>query len=87
MRGLLRDRVSDVRAERRTLPVDRFGSAEECHEYFKGHYGPTINAYRKIGGNAVLAAALDAELVELSHQHLAHGVMEWEYLLVTARKR
>ncbi|MBV9318942.1 MAG: SAM-dependent methyltransferase, partial [Mycobacterium sp.] len=54
---------------------------------FKNHYGPTINAYRNIGENSVLAAALDAELVELVGQHLTDGVMEWEYLLVTARRR
>ena len=86
-RGLLADRVSDLHAQRRTLRVDRFGSAEACHEYFKNHYGPTINAYRNIGDNAVLAAALDAELVELAGQHLTDGVMDWEYLLVTARRR
>ncbi|MBV9351014.1 MAG: class I SAM-dependent methyltransferase [Mycobacterium sp.] len=86
-RGLLANRVSDIRAERRTLRVDRFSSAEACHRYFKNNYGPTINAYRNIGENAVLAAALDAELVELAGQHLTDGVMEWEYLLVTARRR
>lgn len=86
-RGLLAGRVSDVRAERRSLRVDRFASAEACHEYFKANYGPTIEAYRNIGGNAVLASALDAELTELAGQHFSDGVMEWDYLLVTARKR
>jgi hypothetical protein len=67
--------------------VDRFGSAEAVHEYFKTHYGPTINAYRNIGDNPVLSATLDAQLIELAEQHLNDGVMEWEYLLLTARKR
>lgn len=87
VRGLLGNRVSESETQRRTLRVDRFGSAEACHEYFKNHYGPTINAYRNIAGNAVLVAALDAELVELARQHLTDGVMEWKYLVVTARKR
>jgi ubiquinone/menaquinone biosynthesis C-methylase UbiE len=85
--GLLGERVSDISTRRATLKVDRFNSARAVHEYFKNHYGPTINAYRTIGNNPVLAATLDAQLVELAEQHLRDGVMRWEYLLVTARKR
>lgn len=86
--GLLGDRVSEVTTQRGTLTVDRFGSAEEVHEYFKNHYGPTINAYRQIGDNPLLAAALDTQLIELARRHFTgDGVMEWEYLLVTALKR
>ncbi|ORW11669.1 class I SAM-dependent methyltransferase [Mycobacterium kyorinense] len=84
--GLLGDRVSDISMERGTLRVDRFDSAEAVHSYFKNHYGPTINAYRNIGNNPVLAATLDDQLTELAQQHLVDGAMEWEYLLVTARK-
>ena len=85
--GLLGDRVSDVEAHRATLRVDRFESARAVHEYFKTNYGPTINAYSTIGNNAVLAATLDAQLTELAEQHLQDGVMGWEYLLLTVRKR
>ena len=85
--GLLGERVSDVRTRRAMLKVNRFNSAQAVHEYFKNHYGPTINAYRTIGNNSVLAATLDAQLVELAQQHLNDGVMGWEYLIVTARKR
>jgi ubiquinone/menaquinone biosynthesis C-methylase UbiE len=85
--GLLGERVSDVSTRRARLKVDRFNSAQAVHEYFKNHYGPTINAYRTIGNNSVLAATLDAQLVELAEQHLRNGVMGWEYLLMTARKR
>jgi ubiquinone/menaquinone biosynthesis C-methylase UbiE len=85
--GLLGDRVTEISSRRETLRVDRFGSAEAVHEYFKTHYGPTINAYRNIGDNPVLSATLDAQLIELAEQHLNDGVMEWEYLLLTARKR
>jgi SAM-dependent methyltransferase len=86
--GLLGDRVCEVSTQRDMLTVDRFDSAEEVHEYFKSHYGPTINAYRHIGDNPVLAAALDTQLIELARRHFTgDGVMEWEYLLVTASKR
>lgn len=85
--GLLGDRVSEVRTQRGTLTVDRFASAQAVHDYFKTHYGPTINAYRTIGDKPVLAATLDAQLVELAEQHLHNGVMQWEYLLVTAQRR
>jgi ubiquinone/menaquinone biosynthesis C-methylase UbiE len=85
--GLFGDRVGDVSARRGMLTVDRFDSAYALHNYFKDHYGPTINAYRAIGNNHVLAATLEAQLVELAEQHLRDGVMGWEYLLVTAKKR
>ncbi|MBO0866268.1 MAG: class I SAM-dependent methyltransferase [Mycobacterium sp.] len=87
VQGLLGDRVSDVSTQRGMLKVDRFGSAEAVHEYFKSHYGPTINAYRNIGNNPVLAAALDTQLIELARRHFTGDAMEWEYLLATARKR
>ena len=47
--GLFGDRVGDVSAQRGMLTVDRFDSADALHNYFKNHYGPTINAYRAIG--------------------------------------
>ncbi|OBA81301.1 hypothetical protein A9W99_13975 [Mycobacterium sp. 1164966.3] len=87
VRGLLGDRVTDVSASREMLAVNRFDSAEDVHYYFRNHYGPTIEAFANIGDNAVLAAALDAQLVELAQEFLAGGVMEWEYLLLTAKKR
>jgi ubiquinone/menaquinone biosynthesis C-methylase UbiE len=85
--GLLGDRICTISTKRAALRADRFGSAQAVHDYFKTHYGPTINAYRNIGDNTVLSATLDAQLVELAQRHLDNGVMEWEYLLVTAEKR
>lgn len=35
----------------------------------------------------MLAAALDAQLVELADEYLADGAMEWEYLLLTVTKQ
>jgi ubiquinone/menaquinone biosynthesis C-methylase UbiE len=85
--GLLGERVRAVSTQRAMLTVDRFDSAQAVHDYFKTHYGPTINAYRTIGDNPALSATLDAQLVELAEQYLDNGIMDWEYLLVTARKQ
>jgi ubiquinone/menaquinone biosynthesis C-methylase UbiE len=85
--GLLGDRVRVVNTQRGMLGVNRFDSAEAVHNYFKNHYGPTIEAYENIGENALLAAELDTQLIELAQQYLADGAMEWEYLLLTAEKR
>ncbi|WP_375483409.1 class I SAM-dependent methyltransferase [uncultured Mycobacterium sp.] len=84
--GLLGQRVGEISARRGMLTVDRFDSPESVHEYFKHHYGPTINAYRNIADNSVLVQSLDAQLVELARRHMSKGVMQWEYLLVVASR-
>lgn len=85
--GLLDGRVRRVAAVRGMLEVNRFDCATAVHEYFKNHYGPTIEAYANIGRNRVLAAELDAQLVELADEYLSGGTMGWEYLLFTAERR
>lgn len=86
--GLLGDRVHEVRAERRTLVVDRFGGPEEFLGFFKERYGPTIAAYRGLAATPDRAAALDRELVDLCRGFTRpDGRMEWEYLLLTATRR
>ncbi|BAX92233.1 class I SAM-dependent methyltransferase [Mycobacterium shigaense] len=85
--GLLGEQVDHVTTTRGLLEVRRFDCAEAVHNYFKSHYGPTIEAYANIGHNRVLAAELDAQLLELAQEYLADGVMGWEYLLCTAEKR
>ncbi len=88
VRSLLGDRVTDFIAQPRTLRVDRFADGAAFRDYFKANYGPTIAAYRGNAGKPDRVAALDARLAELGDRHLAgSSVMEWEYLLVTARKR
>ena len=71
----------DVRAR-----VDRFADAEAFLTFFKENYGPTIAVYRFIADQPERVAELDAALIALAEEHLADGVMEWEYLLVTARR-
>ncbi|MFJ5995763.1 class I SAM-dependent methyltransferase [Streptomyces sp. NPDC092370] len=91
VRALLGDRVTDVAAERRTVRVDRFGTPEMFRDYFKERYGPTISVYKNIAGEPERVAALDGALVDLARDgDLGTGadgtVMEWEYLLCTARR-
>jgi SAM-dependent methyltransferase len=87
VRDLLGDRVVKFTAQRHMLRVDRFDSAEACRDYFKSNYGPAVDAYRNIADDPMLVAALDTEFIEHSRRYLVDGVMEWQYLLVTARKR
>ena len=88
VRELFGDRVEDVVATRRRLRVDRFASAGEFREYFKARYGPTIAIYRANAADPERCAALDRDLDSLADRYgAAGGVMEWEYLLFTARRR
>ena len=85
--ALLGDRVTDVVTERRTLTVDHFPDGAAFRDYFKAVYGPTIAAYRNVDGDADRVAALDADLARIGDDFMRGGsTMEWEYLLLTARK-
>ncbi|MER6825586.1 class I SAM-dependent methyltransferase [Streptosporangium sp. NPDC000563] len=90
VRALLGDAVTDVVTRRRTVTIDRFAHPGAFVDYFKANYGPTIAVYRGLAGDPDRAAALDQALTELARGHLQgeeKTVMEWEYLLLTARKR
>lgn len=82
---LLGDRVDDLRTERRTIRIAKFGSGSEFRDFFKANYGPTIVTYRSIADDPDRVAALDAALADLGDANLVDGAMEWEYLLATAR--
>jgi hypothetical protein len=84
---LLGDRVTDVEARRRTVRVDRFPRTGDFRTFFKACYGPTIAVYRSLGGDHDRAAALDLELDTLAEEFTEDGVMDWEYLLLTAHRR
>jgi len=86
VRELFGDRVSDLVARQRTLRVDRFADGAGFRDFFKKHYGPTISVYRYLADDSEKAEALDADLAALGDRFLHDGVMEWEYLLVTARR-
>jgi SAM-dependent methyltransferase len=87
VRSLLGDRTTDVEAHRERLTVDNFRTPEEFRDFFKATYGPTIAVYRSIADDPARTAELDAALVDLAASHdLGDGRMEWEYLLLTARR-
>ncbi|WP_407343619.1 class I SAM-dependent methyltransferase [Pengzhenrongella phosphoraccumulans] len=90
VRSLLGDRVHDFRARRGTLTVDQFDGPEHFRDYFKARYGPMIAAYRGLAHDAERTAELDRQLAELVRRFdrgHASTVMDWEYLLVTARSQ
>ncbi len=91
VRELFGDAVTGLEARRETLPVDRFATPEEFRDFFKHNYGPTVVAYRGLADDPDRTAALDADLDELARRNLRTGpdgrpVMDWEYLVVTARR-
>ena len=90
VRALLGDNVTDFSVERRTVTVDHFAQPEDFRDYFKARYGPTISVYRNIADDADRTAALDADLAALARKFNRGNetaVLDWEYLLITARKR
>jgi SAM-dependent methyltransferase len=87
VRSLFGANVTQLRAERRKLPIDVFGSGAEFRDYFASTYGPTIAAYRNIADDPDRIAALDSALENLANDHGAkEGRMDWEYLLVVATR-
>lgn len=86
VRDLLGHGVSGLRATSGHVHVDRFADGEAFLAFFKECYGPTIAVYRFIGDQPERVAELDAALVALAEEALDGGVMEWEYLVVTARR-
>jgi SAM-dependent methyltransferase len=87
VRELFGDRVTDVVTERRMLPVDLFADGAQFRDYFKSTYGPTISVYRNVEGDPDRVAALDADIARVGDSVLsAASTMDWEYLLLTARK-
>ena len=83
--SLLGDRVTHLVAHQQTLRVDRFSDGVEFREFMKTNYGPTLAVYRFLADDPARVAALDADLADLGDRFLQDGVMDWEYLLVTAR--
>lgn len=88
VRSLFGDAATDVTATRKNLAVTMFDSGEALRDYFKERYGPTIATYKNIGDDADRVASLDRELADLARRFdRGSGSLDWEYLLVTARKK
>src|SRR5829696_2697551 len=89
VRGLLGDRVTDVVARRQTVTVSDFRTPEEWRDFWKAAYGPTVVAYRTIADDPERTTALDRDLVALAARYdrgTGTTVLDWEYLLLTARR-
>jgi ubiquinone/menaquinone biosynthesis C-methylase UbiE len=88
VRSLFGDHVTDVVARKQTVAVKHFTAPGEFREYFKSHYGPTISVYRAIAGEPERVAQLDEDIDELAarFQRFGSTVMDWEYLLLTAKR-
>ncbi|HEY5845546.1 MAG TPA: methyltransferase domain-containing protein, partial [Microlunatus sp.] len=97
VRTLLGDSVDSVKTETRKLTVTHFATPEEFRDYFKTVYGPTIAVYKAIADDQEKVAALDEALAELgrrfdrktgeeSGEDADGSVLDWEYLLLTARR-
>ncbi len=93
VRELLGDRVDRVQAVTQKLAVTHFATAEDFRDYFKANYGPTIAVYRAIADDPEKVAALDEALAELGRRFDRSSgadsdgsVLDWEYLLLTARR-
>lgn len=87
---LLGDRVTDLDARRETVRIEGFADPVAFRDYFKARYGPMAAAYQQIAGDQDKVAGLDRDLAELAARHDLRGMpslaMDWEYLLVTARR-
>jgi SAM-dependent methyltransferase len=81
-------KVEDLRTWT-TAVRQRFLNAEHFADFFLANYGPTLKAATKL--DPAQRAAFRADLVDLAGEFnlAADGtfVSEWEYLLVSARKR
>ena len=91
VRELLGGDVTDIQARKQTVTITSFHQPNDFLHYFKSHYGPTISVYKSLGGDEEKVKALDEALTELAATYSdAHGdapsQMDWEYLLLTARK-
>ncbi len=87
VRKLFGDKLAHAEFRTEKLIVDRFDNGAEFRDFFKATYGPTIVAFRNIADDPERVAELDAAMAALADRYLAGGVMEWEYLLMTAHIR
>ncbi len=88
--ALFGEQVADLAMRRQVARVGCFATPEQFRDRFKTCYGPTIAVYRGIAQDPDRIAALDHALADLARRHdlgTTSTVMDWEYLLLTARRR
>jgi ubiquinone/menaquinone biosynthesis C-methylase UbiE len=87
VRDLFGDRVTEVVAQRKTVLIKHFAAPADFRDYFKTHYGPTIAVYKAIAGDPQRVADLDRDIDALAERFQRdNGEMDWEYLLLTAKR-
>jgi len=87
VRALLGDRVTDVKAERRTVTVEDFTERGDFRRFFAAKYGPTVAVYSSLADDPKRTAELDEALDLLAARFgEGSGEMQWEYLLLTATR-
>jgi hypothetical protein len=72
------------------VTVTAFATPAAFRDFWKSTHAPTIAAYRDMRDDPERVTALDRDLVELAARHdrgTGATVMDWEYLLLTARTR
>ena len=81
-------RPRDRRRGRRrgTCRSPLFADGAAFRDFFKRTYGPTIAVYRSLADDPARTAELDAALAAHGDRYVGDGAMEWEYLLLTARR-
>ena len=89
VRELFGDRVASLELSRRTY-VERARSPQAYCDFFRETFGPAVAAYASLEGDADRAAELHRTFVDFVTE--ANGgdgpvALEYEYLLVVARKR
>jgi SAM-dependent methyltransferase len=91
VRTLLRDRVDELRCDRRVEHIDRFAEPADLVSYYRENFGPTIVAYANTAHDPERRAALDAAFLDYATRtNLAApgepATYDFEYLLVVARR-
>jgi len=89
VRELFSDRLEDVHTETRNLRLTYFATPEAFRDYFKINYGPTMPTDKFIADDPDRVAALDHDLAELGRRFdvgTDSTMVDWEYLIFTARK-
>ena len=86
VRGLLGDNMGIIDTQRRTVAITAFPGVSDFRHYFATHYGPTMAVYRFLGNDPERTRKLDRVIDDLAASFTHDGVMEWEYLLLTANR-
>jgi SAM-dependent methyltransferase len=80
-------RAARIDTVRENLSVRMFGAEGSFREYFRTNYGPVGSVYRSLGDDTGRRAELDAAIDDLAERFTdVYGLMQWEYLLVTATR-